>query len=129
MKSRVVLMRLVPPPSCSKPESITATVTPAPVSVVAPAEAGLIDTPPAAQAPVPDPVVVQLIGTEAAPGALAPIPQMSPPDVPVFPVHSCVCVPVAVAVDTARLATPATTDSPAPEGSVKLLEPAEPVAE
>ena len=34
VKSRVVLMRAVPPPSCSSPESITATVTPAPVRVV-----------------------------------------------------------------------------------------------
>ena len=34
VKSRVVLMRAVPPPSCSRPESITATVTPAPVRVV-----------------------------------------------------------------------------------------------
>ena len=32
VKSRVVMMRVVPPPSCSRPESMTATVTPLPVS-------------------------------------------------------------------------------------------------
>ena len=34
VKSRVVLMRVARPPSCSRPESITATVTPFPVSDV-----------------------------------------------------------------------------------------------
>ncbi len=40
VKSRVVLIRPVPPPSCSSPESITATVTPAPVRVVSGAVLG-----------------------------------------------------------------------------------------
>src|SRR5574341_1213782 len=89
VKSRVVLMRAEPSPSCNSPESITATVTPAPVCVVGtPGAAGLIETPPEDQSSTPVPVVAQLIVTEAAPGAMAPAPHTSPPAVPVFAFQS-----------------------------------------
>ena len=92
VKSRVVLIRAVEPPSCSSPESTTAIVTPAPVrDVVSPGDAGLSDTAAAAHVPAPEPVVNQFIVTEAAPVAMAPTPHTSPPEVPVLPVQRCDC--------------------------------------